>query len=75
MSGFSTFHNVVFGEWGWEFTDPDGTVLDESRLGFETLEECLEDARRHGFVADAVSSEARKAGVTSVAPPEDVPTA
>ena len=38
----------VFGAWGWEDMREDGTV-EESRDVFETLYECVEDARRHGY--------------------------
>ena len=48
MSGLETFYGV-FGEWNWEFLDDDGIVVRESSQGFETLAECLADAKRHGY--------------------------
>lgn len=39
----------VFGLWGWESMSADGAVICESRQVFDCLEECLEDARLHGY--------------------------
>jgi len=39
----------VFGDWGWECVSDDGVVVDESRDQFERYEDCVDDARQHGF--------------------------
>ena len=35
--------------WRWRRTSPDGEVLIEGRASFATCDECVEDARRHGY--------------------------
>jgi hypothetical protein len=40
-----SYYRDVFGGWRWESCDRAGEAID-SRNGFETLEECVEDARR-----------------------------
>lgn len=42
-----TYHGV-FGAWGWEDIKQNG-VVEESRDVFESFDECVEDARRHGY--------------------------
>ena len=37
----------VFGAWGWEDVREDGSV-EESREVFESFDECVQDAWRHG---------------------------
>ncbi len=44
------FHGL-FGTWGWERLDAEGTVVAESMHEFETQEDCLDDARVHGYSA------------------------
>ena len=39
----------VFGDWGWEEIREDGNV-EESREVFETFDECVADAWRHGYM-------------------------
>ena len=39
----------VFGCWGWEHTSGNGEFVEESRQVFEDLEDCVEDARLHGY--------------------------
>ena len=41
------------GLWQWTRYDSSHLVVDESQEGFESLEECERDARRHGFVRGA----------------------
>jgi hypothetical protein len=38
------FHGL-FGGWGWEQVDGKGRAIAESTHAFESVEECLEDAR------------------------------
>jgi hypothetical protein len=35
--------------WNWRRTSPDGEVLLEGRAAFGTLNDCMADARRHGY--------------------------
>jgi hypothetical protein len=35
--------------WCWRRTSPDGEVLLEGRAAFTTFDDCMEDARRHGY--------------------------
>jgi hypothetical protein len=44
-----SFHKSDPENWTWRRTSPDGEVLLEGRAAFSTIEECLADARRHGY--------------------------
>jgi hypothetical protein len=35
--------------WNWRRTSPDGEVLLEGRAPFDTFDDCVADARRHGY--------------------------
>jgi len=35
--------------WSWRRTSPEGEVLLEGRASFPTIDECMADARRHGY--------------------------
>ena len=39
----------VFGDWGWESSNEDGHVVDESRQVFEHYADCIDDAFVHGY--------------------------
>ena len=36
--------------WTWRRDSPDGELLIEARASFDTLDECVEDAGRFGYV-------------------------
>jgi hypothetical protein len=44
-----TFYHGVFGLWGWEYMAEGGELVEECRQVFETYEECVADAREHGY--------------------------
>jgi hypothetical protein len=44
-----SFHKPDTDSWNWRRTSPDGEVLIEGRTAFGSLDECVEDARRHGY--------------------------
>ena len=44
-----SFHKSEPESWIWRRTSPDGEVLLEGRAPFSTFEECITDARRHGY--------------------------
>lgn len=44
-----SFHKPDTDSWNWRRTSPDGEVLIEGRAAFGNLDECVEDARRHGY--------------------------
>ncbi|MEN3355244.1 MAG: hypothetical protein V7640_3402 [Betaproteobacteria bacterium] len=52
------FYCGVFGGWRWEQHE-DGQFVDESRYGFDTRAECVEDAERHGYSSATKASLAR----------------
>ena len=35
--------------WSWRRTSPEGEVLIEGRAAFASFDECINDARRHGY--------------------------
>ena len=35
--------------WNWRRTSPDGEVLLEGRAPLPSLDDCMADARRHGY--------------------------
>ena len=44
-----SFHKSDSESWSWCRKSPDGEVLIEGRTSFSTLDECITDARRHGY--------------------------
>ena len=36
--------------WVWRRTAPDGQTVLQSGTGYETLEDCVVDAQRHGYL-------------------------
>lgn len=44
-----SFHKSDAESWGWRRTSPDGDILLEGRKSFSTFDECITDARRHGY--------------------------
>jgi len=44
-----SFHKSPPDSWSWRRTSPDGEVLLEGRASFPTIEDCMADARRHGY--------------------------
>ena len=51
----------VFGDWGWEHLSRDGELIEESRQVFENLEDCVEDARLHGYCVTQESAGGQEA--------------
>ena len=39
----------VFGCWGWERLDATGRLVEESNQVFDEFEECVQDAKLHGY--------------------------
>ena len=44
-----SFHKGEPDTWNWRRTSPDGDVLIEGRIAFCSLDDCMADARRHGY--------------------------
>jgi hypothetical protein len=44
-----SFHKSPPDCWIWRRTSPDGEVLLEGRASFPSIEDCMADARRHGY--------------------------
>ncbi|HUP95330.1 MAG TPA: hypothetical protein VM164_10485 [Burkholderiales bacterium] len=44
-----SFQKAHADAWNWRRTSPDGEVLLEGRVPFPSLDECMADARRHGY--------------------------
>ena len=44
-----SFHKTDADAWNWRRTSPDGEVLLEGRTGFQSFDDCMADARRHGY--------------------------
>ena len=44
-----SFHKPEPDAWNWKRTSPDGDVLLEGRAPFDSFDECMADAKRHGY--------------------------
>ena len=40
------------GRWHWEMLDASAGVIAQSSRGFQTRDECLADARKHGYTGE-----------------------
>jgi hypothetical protein len=49
-----SFQKADTDSWNWRRTSPDGEVLLEGRGSFDSLEDCMGDARRHGYTGSSV---------------------
>ena len=43
------FYQDASDKWRWRRTEPDGDIIGSSHTGFQTKEECLVNAQRHGY--------------------------
>jgi hypothetical protein len=44
----------VFGCWGWERLDTSGRLVEESNQVFGEFDECVQDAKLHGYTPSAL---------------------
>ncbi|MDB5901718.1 MAG: hypothetical protein JWM26_596 [Betaproteobacteria bacterium] len=44
-----SFHKPEPEVWNWKRTSPDGEILLEGRGAFGSFDDCVADARRHGY--------------------------
>ena len=44
-----SFHKSEPDRWNWRRTSPDGAVLLKGDSDFQKFDDCMADARRHGY--------------------------
>jgi hypothetical protein len=51
-----SFHKADSDAWNWRRTSPDGEILLQGGAEFASLDDCMADARRHGYGGSVMQS-------------------